>query len=402
MAEADESDGSFRHLHPDGRGDHQHRPRAPGSLRHRGGAARGVRRLRQQGAVLRPGGDLRRRPARPPALAPDLVKRHVTYGLRGGRLPGRDPGGHAPGDPLRASACAARRAARRTSACPACTTPRTRWRRWRVADFFGISFDDYREAMAGLDGRRPPLHACAARPAGVLVVDDYGHHPTEIAATVAAARLYGRRLVVAFQPHRYSRTRDLLADFAPALAGADVVVLTDIYAAGEAPLPGRRPSSAWRDTFPERAPARAAPRARRLVAPLAGPAPPGRPAAHAGRGRHHPGRGGSAGQAARLRARRVPQRRVGFRGRRDGTLAEHPFPGKICGGTQGGRSWPVPLVLHSRRRLQRRPTSRPFVTASAASREARRRRAAANRRVSFQRRAPSWRWPRGWGCWGGC
>ena len=73
---------------------------------------------------------------------------------------------------------------------------------------------------------------------GVLVVDDYGHHPTEIAATIAAARLFGRRLVVAFQPHRYSRTRDLLADFAPSLAGADELLLTDIYAAGEAPLPG--------------------------------------------------------------------------------------------------------------------------------------------------------------------
>jgi UDP-N-acetylmuramate--alanine ligase len=73
---------------------------------------------------------------------------------------------------------------------------------------------------------------------GVLVVDDYGHHPTEIAATVAAARLYGRRLVVAFQPHRYTRTRDLLTDFAASLSAADLVVLTDIYAAGEPPIDG--------------------------------------------------------------------------------------------------------------------------------------------------------------------
>ena len=106
-----------------------------------------------------------------------------------------------------------------------------------VADFFGVPFADYQEAMAGLAGvdRR---FSVRGESGGVLVVDDYGHHPTEIAATVAAARLYGRRLVVAFQPHRYSRTRDLLADFAPALAGADVVVLTDIYAAGEAPIDG--------------------------------------------------------------------------------------------------------------------------------------------------------------------
>jgi UDP-N-acetylmuramate--alanine ligase len=75
--------------------------------------------------------------------------------------------------------------------------------------------------------------------AGVMVVDDYGHHPTEIAAVIAAARAgLDRRVVVVFQPHRYSRTRDLLDAFGGALAGADEIVLTDIYAAGEAPIPG--------------------------------------------------------------------------------------------------------------------------------------------------------------------
>jgi UDP-N-acetylmuramate--alanine ligase len=73
---------------------------------------------------------------------------------------------------------------------------------------------------------------------GVLVIDDYGHHPTEISATLGAARLFGRRLLVAFQPHRFTRTRDLLKDFAPALRGADEIVLTDIYPAGEAPIEG--------------------------------------------------------------------------------------------------------------------------------------------------------------------
>jgi UDP-N-acetylmuramate--alanine ligase len=74
---------------------------------------------------------------------------------------------------------------------------------------------------------------------GVMVVDDYGHHPTEIAAVIAAARAgLGRRVVVVFQPHRYTRTRDLLGDFGPALAGADEIVLTDIYAAGEPPIAG--------------------------------------------------------------------------------------------------------------------------------------------------------------------
>ena len=73
---------------------------------------------------------------------------------------------------------------------------------------------------------------------GVMVVDDYGHHPTEISAVIAAARAgVDRRLLVVFQPHRYTRTRDLLGEFGRALAGADEVVLTDIYAAGEPPIP---------------------------------------------------------------------------------------------------------------------------------------------------------------------
>ncbi len=75
---------------------------------------------------------------------------------------------------------------------------------------------------------------------GVLVVDDYGHHPTEIAATLAAARLGfpERRIVVAFQPHRYTRTQALLDEFGQAFFDADVVVVTDIYAASEPPIPG--------------------------------------------------------------------------------------------------------------------------------------------------------------------
>jgi UDP-N-acetylmuramate--alanine ligase len=75
-------------------------------------------------------------------------------------------------------------------------------------------------------------------PHGILVIDDYGHHPTEIAAVLEAARTLGRRLVVAFQPHRHSRTAALMNEFGPALAAADYVVLTDIYSAGEDPIDG--------------------------------------------------------------------------------------------------------------------------------------------------------------------
>jgi UDP-N-acetylmuramate--alanine ligase len=75
---------------------------------------------------------------------------------------------------------------------------------------------------------------------GVTVIDDYAHHPTEISATIAAARVQfpGRRVVVAFQPHLYSRTRDFAREFACALCGADVVYLTEIYASREKPISG--------------------------------------------------------------------------------------------------------------------------------------------------------------------
>jgi UDP-N-acetylmuramate--alanine ligase len=74
----------------------------------------------------------------------------------------------------------------------------------------------------------------------VMVVEDYGHHPSELKATLAAARggWPDRRLVAVFQPHRYSRTRDLFDDFAQVLSSADAVVLTEIYSAGEAPIDG--------------------------------------------------------------------------------------------------------------------------------------------------------------------
>jgi UDP-N-acetylmuramate--alanine ligase len=75
---------------------------------------------------------------------------------------------------------------------------------------------------------------------GVTVVDDYGHHPTEIKATLSAARIGAptRRIVVLFQPHRYTRTNDLIDEFASAFNNADVLFVTDIYAAGEPPIEG--------------------------------------------------------------------------------------------------------------------------------------------------------------------
>ncbi|MGH8224058.1 MAG: UDP-N-acetylmuramate--L-alanine ligase [Woeseiaceae bacterium] len=92
----------------------------------------------------------------------------------------------------------------------------------------------------GIDRRFQSLGELQTSKGRVMLVDDYGHHPTEIAATLAAARAGWpkRRIVLVFQPHRYTRTRDLLDDFAAVLAEADVVLLLEVYAAGEAPIAG--------------------------------------------------------------------------------------------------------------------------------------------------------------------
>lgn len=107
-----------------------------------------------------------------------------------------------------------------------------------VAGELGIAFPDVARALLGFHGaerrfqRRGEVH-------GVDVVEDYGHHPTEIAAVIAAAKpITAGRLIVAFQPHRFTRTQSLLREFGGAFAGADVLMLTDIYAAGEDPIDG--------------------------------------------------------------------------------------------------------------------------------------------------------------------
>ena len=100
-----------------------------------------------------------------------------------------------------------------------------------------------RRALAAFQGidRRLQHIADVDTPNGkITIIDDYGHHPTEVAATLQALRqgYAGRRLVLAFQPHRYTRTRDLIDDFGKALSAADVLLVTEVYAAGEAPIAG--------------------------------------------------------------------------------------------------------------------------------------------------------------------
>ncbi len=92
----------------------------------------------------------------------------------------------------------------------------------------------------GIDRRLQQLGDVDTAAGRVTLVDDYGHHPTEIAATLEAVRQgwAGRRVVLAFQPHRYTRTHDLLDDFARVLAGVDALIVSEVYAAGEAPIAG--------------------------------------------------------------------------------------------------------------------------------------------------------------------
>ena len=109
---------------------------------------------------------------------------------------------------------------------------------------FGVELNDAvvaaLEKFEGIDRRFQNLGEFEMPAGTAMFVDDYGHHPTEVAATLAAARSGWpeRRTVLVFQPHRYTRTRDLMDDFASVLSTADVLVVLEVYAAGEAPIAG--------------------------------------------------------------------------------------------------------------------------------------------------------------------
>jgi len=112
-----------------------------------------------------------------------------------------------------------------------------------VADELQISDEALVKALSGFEGidrRFQSLGEVQTVAGKVMLVDDYGHHPTEIAATLAAARAGWpeRRVVLVFQPHRYTRTRDLMDDFATVVSDADVAIVLEVYAAGEDPIAG--------------------------------------------------------------------------------------------------------------------------------------------------------------------
>jgi UDP-N-acetylmuramate--alanine ligase len=108
-----------------------------------------------------------------------------------------------------------------------------------VGDFLGVPFADIARALGTFEGIQRRF-TVRGEVAGVTIVDDFGHHPSEVRATLAGARagFAGRRVVAAFQPHRYTRTRDQFAEFARAFGDADKLVVCDVFAAGEAPIAG--------------------------------------------------------------------------------------------------------------------------------------------------------------------
>jgi UDP-N-acetylmuramate--alanine ligase len=107
-----------------------------------------------------------------------------------------------------------------------------------VCDELDVPLDAVRGALASFQGVQRRF-TIVGEVDGLTMVDDYGHHPAEVEATLQAAKAgFGRRVVAAFQPHRYTRTRDLFHEFTRAFNQADVLVVTEVYAAGEAPIAG--------------------------------------------------------------------------------------------------------------------------------------------------------------------
>ena len=178
-------------------------------------------------------------------ILPRVGRPVLTYGLgeSGRRARRRHPAR------ARCARCSTSRGPGRSEALavtlnlPGSTTCATRWRRspWpRELEIEDAAIVRALAGFQGIDRRMQWLGEVQTAHGKITIVDDYGHHPTEIAATLDALRQAwpGRRLVLAFQPHRYTRTRDLLDDFANVLSGFDVLLVTEVYAAGEAPIKG--------------------------------------------------------------------------------------------------------------------------------------------------------------------
>ncbi len=242
MAEADESDGSFLKLSPSivavTNIDREHLDHYGSMERLQDSFLEFINRVPFYGLAVLCGDDERIR-----ALLPQVGKRYQTYGLQ-------TPAGEPPPD-FRAGEITLRqwesefRAYFREKSLgpfrlsiPGIHNVTNALAAIAVGMELDVPLDLIRKGLASFAGveRRFQLRG---EKAGIMVVDDYGHHPSEIRAPLSAAKQgWDRRLVVLFQPHRYTRTRDLMEEFSHAFDQSDVLFVTDIYAAGEAAIPG--------------------------------------------------------------------------------------------------------------------------------------------------------------------
>ncbi|MBM4124966.1 MAG: UDP-N-acetylmuramate--L-alanine ligase [Nitrospira sp.] len=241
VAEADESDGSFLKLSPSivavTNIDREHLDHYGTVERVQEAFLEFINRIPFYGLAVLCADDERMR-----ALLPRVVKRYQTYGLR--EAAGTTPDFLATEITLKEWESEFRAHFRGKSlgpfrlSIPGIHNVSNALAAIAVGMELDVPVDLIRKGLAAFTGveRRFQLRG---EKAGIMVVDDYGHHPTEIRATLAAAKQgWARRLVVLFQPHRYTRTRDLMDEFAHAFDQADALFLTEIYPAGEPAIPG--------------------------------------------------------------------------------------------------------------------------------------------------------------------
>lgn len=242
IAEADESDGSFLRLSPSiavvTNVDREHLDHYGSMDRLEAAFLEFVNKVPFYGAAVLCADDVRLR-----AMLPQIRKRYVTYGLHA------SSDAHVPD--FQATEVTVQRGvttfrARRHGKelgpfrlnIPGVHNVSNALAAIAVALELDVPLDLIRTGMAAFSGVERRFHVRGEKD-GIVVVDDYGHHPTEIRLTLATVKtVWPGRLVVIFQPHRYSRTRDLLDDFVQAFDQADVLYVTPVYAAGESPVTG--------------------------------------------------------------------------------------------------------------------------------------------------------------------
>ena len=242
IAEADESDGSFLRLSPSiavvTNVDREHLDHYGSMDRLEAAFLEFVNKVPFYGAAVLCADDVRLR-----AMLPQMRKRYVTYGSARPRMttcrtsrPRRSR--FSAGSPIFRVRHQGKELGPFRLTIPGVHNVSNALAAIAVALELDAPLDLIRTGMAAFSGVERRFHVRGEKD-GVVVVDDYGHHPTEIRLTLAAVKtVWPGRLVVIFQPHRYSRTRDLLDDFAHAFDQADVVYVTPVYAAGESPVTG--------------------------------------------------------------------------------------------------------------------------------------------------------------------